>query len=417
MMSISGVDRVRIPSRTRSDSSAGRSDRPRIVILSTWHPEPADNGRKQRTRFMISTLSEHYDVVLVSLLPEEMLTQALPEVPGVWKQFELPLPVFRPGALDHIALGANRYPRSISATWSESTNRAICHLAREFNACAVLGTDLRTLRYLEAVSDIAPAILDEPDVSPFLTNGGWSVRARLRELKYRRLLAHASRRLSAAIVASEHEAVAYRTLSGGGHVAIVENGVPALPETTWRPVQSTALLYTGSLRYAPNAEAVEYFVSQILPRCEDEFPDLTLTVTGDRPDAMTGPMRHPAVELTGRLPSLHDTFIQSRLFVAPILSGTGTRIKLLEAMAYGMPIVSTTKGAEGLPVEHGIHLLLADDPTAFAGAVRQLLLSPDLSLRIGGAARELVRSRFTWDVVGGRLTALVNDCVREMAEV
>jgi glycosyltransferase involved in cell wall biosynthesis len=117
--------------------------------------------------------------------------------------------------------------------------------------------------------------------------------------------------------------------------------------------------------------------------------------------------RHPRLRLTGYLDTLDDILHESRVFIAPLLSGTGTRIKLIEAMAYGMPIVSTSKGAEGLAILPGRHMLIADTPVDFANAVSRLLEDTALCESLGVQARELVRTRYTWDASGNELRQLV----------
>jgi polysaccharide biosynthesis protein PslH len=409
-MRVPELDRV-LPHNTdlaRSSSPVSRHGRQKVAILSTWHPEPADNGRKLRTRFMIDALSTHHDVVLVSIIPEKETGASLPSVPGVWRQYVLPMPVFRPGSLTDALRGVSLYPRSISATWSRATARSITDLVSSHRVRVVIGTDLRTLRYLQAVDEDVPILLDEPDVSPFVRlDGQRSMRASIREWKYRRLLERGAPRLSSAIVASLQEAAAYRALAGGGHVTIIENGVSNIPAEVWTPNRSRTLLYTGSPRYGPNEEAITYFVRRILPSIETDVGEISVTVTGDCPAEMAEALCHPHVHLTGRLDNLNDVYLQSRLFIAPILSGTGTRIKLLEAMAHGMPVVSTTKGAEGLPVEHGKHLLLADDPADFASAVCELLNDERLACRLGSAGRRLIEERFTWEEQSLQLRTLV----------
>lgn len=389
-------------------------NRRRIALFSTWYLEPADNGRKQRTRQMIAALAGDYDVALIALLPAENGDRGpLRPVPGVWRQWVLPLPVFHPTAANALLAGLSPLPRSLVATWDPGTAAAVSAIARDIDACLAIGTDLRTLRYLLSLPPGIRTILDEPDVSPFVVDGmdgragRWRLRAVARERKYRRLLADASRRLDAVVVASAVEAAAYRRLSGSSRVAVLPNGVDAIPRWHWRLPDSLQLLYTGSITYRPNAEAVAYFISHILPHLEKEAPGVRLVVTGHAPDPVPRALRHPRVRYTGRLESLDAVYRESRAFIAPLLSGTGTRVKLLEAMAIGMPIVSTSKGAEGLDIVPGEHLLIADDAPEFAAAITRLLRDRDESECLGAAARALVRQRYTWDRLGSELRGLV----------
>ena len=386
--------------------------RPRVAILSTWHPEPADNGRKRRTRLMISALAGEYDVALISLLPPETPLDDLPAVPGVMHQSALSLPAFQPRSLAGLLGSVSLRPRSVVATWSKATARAIQERVTDLGIDVVVGTDLRTLRYLEYLSPAAATILDEPDVSPFVVeNGNATLRATLRERKYRRLLKGSAPHLGAVVVASDLEAVAWLALAESGTVHVIENGVHELPAEQWQPHGSRDLLYTGSLEYSANAEAIDYFVGRILPLLEREAGDVSLVVTGKVPNPLPESARHPRVRLTGVLDSLSAAYLQSGVFVVPVLSGTGTRVKILEAMAHGVPVVSTAKGAEGLPVNHDRHLLLADRPEDFAAAVLRLLNDRELALRLGAAGRDLVRERFTWELQGQELRELVNSLV------
>lgn len=401
--------------------------RHRVAFLSTWHPEPVDNGRKQRTRQMITALADDHEIALISLLPAEALAGGpLPGVPGVWRQWALPLPAFHPRSPASIVAGLRPLPRSLVATWDPDTAATIARIVQDIDAGAAIGTDLRTLRYLLSLGPSVRAILDEPDVS-FIVEAAAGSRGfrRLRALgrlrKYRRLLEPASRRLDAVIVASEIEATAYRQLAGSSRVTVLENGVSDIPQAPWTAPDSSQLLYTGSVTYGPNAEAVAYFVRAVLPELQAAVPSICLAVTGDVPARVPPAARDPHVRLTGRLPSLDAIYRASRVFVAPLRSGTGTRIKLLEAMAFGMPVVSTSKGAEGLEVIDGEHLLIADEPDVFAAATLRLLRDAALSASLGAASRSLVESRYHWTALGRRfrdlVDGLVTSCVIRHASV
>jgi glycosyltransferase involved in cell wall biosynthesis len=391
----------------------------RVALLSTWHPEPVDNGRKQRTRIIIDALSSEHEVILISLVdPATATGTRLPEVPGVAAQFQLPLPVFEARALAGLHHAFSRLPRSIVATWSPETSRQINQILSSYQVAAAIGTDLRTLRYLTSLPSCIARILDEPDVSPFVNASGASrgrLRARARKFKYRGLLDSATRRLDAVAVASARESEAFRALSGATG-SVIANVVPALPRNGWCPTSNAALLYTGALTYAPNLAAVEFLVRDVLAAIAPEYPDLQLTVTGSVPVPEPAIASHPLVNLTGNTPSLDSYYRNSRLFVIPLQAGTGTRIKLLEAMSYGMPIVSTRKGAEGLPVVDGKHLLLADSANELIGAILLLLEDRDLSSRLGTSARKLVAERFTAKAVDDVWRQLVADAIAQRQE-
>lgn len=125
---------------------------PRIALLSAWHPEPVDNGSKRRTRQMIDALTIDYDVVLISLLPPEEITEhQLPNVPNVWRQHILPLPAFHNRSLTALAAGLHPLPRSFVATWNHRTAAALIKIVNDEHVELAVGCDLRSLRYLLAL--------------------------------------------------------------------------------------------------------------------------------------------------------------------------------------------------------------------------------------------------------------------------
>jgi glycosyltransferase involved in cell wall biosynthesis len=159
------------------------------------------------------------------------------------------------------------------------------------------------------------------------------------------------------------------------------------------------LLFIGLLLYPPNADAARWLAREIFPRVRAIFPDCRLCIVGDAapPDLRDDLTDRQGVELKGRLDDLEPCYAQCDVALAPLRAGGGTRLKILEAMAYGRPVVSTTLGAEGLSVRHGEHLLLADTAEDFALAVVEIIRNGDLRIRLRAAARKLTEERYSWD--------------------
>jgi glycosyltransferase involved in cell wall biosynthesis len=396
--------------------AAANAARPRVAILSTWYPEPIDNGAKLRVRLMIDALAPDFDVLLVVLLGnDDMPEGTLTEVSGVESTHVLPLPTFRPRSVKSLVAAFSAEPRSIAATWDPALARHIAALMDAHQVDVVIGNDMRTIRYLVAIGDDIPTILDEPNVSPFAIEEGAPRRARVRQAKYQRMLARYDAGFDAVSVASTEEAAAYRRLSGRQQVEVLPNGVTTIPATTWTPPAGLQALYTGSLTYAPNAEAVAVWNRDVRPIVARALPDVSLVVTGTLPAVLPADVVHPSIHLTGRLDSLDGVYADARVFIAPIRSGTGTRIKLLEAMARGMPVVTTSKGIEGIAATAGEHALIADDPRDFAGAVVRVLTDDALAARLGAAGRDLVARHYGPGVLGDRLRSIVDAALARRA--
>ena len=168
-----------------------------------------------------------------------------------------------------------------------------------------------------------------------------------------------------------------------------------------RKRQPHNLVFTGSMDWLPNEDAIRYFTEQIMPRIKHEVPGVTLTVVGrdPYPSLVELSKRDPSIIVTGRVDDVRPFIEEAAVYIVPLRIGGGTRLKIYEAMAMEKPIVSTSIGAEGLPIRNGEEILLADTPESFAEAVIGLLRNQLVATELGkrGAAR--VRAEFGWDAV------------------
>jgi glycosyltransferase involved in cell wall biosynthesis len=179
-----------------------------------------------------------------------------------------------------------------------------------------------------------------------------------------------------------------------------------------QPLPDT-LVYAGSLTYRPNFEAMAFFLREIFPAIRAERPNVKLLVTG-KPDgqAQAALPSTDGVVFTGYLPDVRPTVAQSWVSLAPLLAGGGTRVKILESLALGTPVVATTKGAEGLEFVSGRELLIADQPSDFAEAVLSLLRDVGLRRRMSQAGRQGVKQKYDWDEIGQGYRRLVDTLAR-----
>jgi sugar transferase (PEP-CTERM/EpsH1 system associated) len=170
----------------------------------------------------------------------------------------------------------------------------------------------------------------------------------------------------------------------------------------------TNLVFTGSMDWLPNEDAIRYFTEQILPRIKESVPGVTLTVVGRNPYPALVELskRDTSVRVTGRVDDVRPFMEEAAVYVVPLRIGGGTRLKIYEAMAMEKAIVSTSIGAEGLPVEDGNEIVLADTAETFADAVIKLLRDESLTREIGMRAANKVRQNFGWDIVGDRFAEI-----------
>jgi sugar transferase (PEP-CTERM/EpsH1 system associated) len=167
---------------------------------------------------------------------------------------------------------------------------------------------------------------------------------------------------------------------------------------------SRRLVFTGSMDWLPNEDAMVFFVREVLSLIRAEEPDVTLSIVGRAPTpAVRKLAREPGVHVTGAVDDVRPYVDEAAVYVVPLRIGGGTRLKIFEAMAMGKAVVSTTVGAEGLPVVDGTHVMLADDPRSFARETVALIRDLDRRRQLERAARALVVSKYDWSAVAGEL--------------
>jgi glycosyltransferase involved in cell wall biosynthesis len=201
--------------------------------------------------------------------------------------------------------------------------------------------------------------------------------------------------------------------SGLANVALVPNGydAPAHPVGRVEVGDPPSLLLAGNYFYPPNADAAAHLVSAILPRIRERDDGVTLRLVGEANDSVAGLHRPPEVTVVGRVDAMEPELARADLVVVPVRYGSGTRVKILEAAAHRIPVVSTTLGAEGLGFEDGRHLLVADDPGGFASACLRLLEEPELRRRLVDEAEKQFLARFQWSSVRRQIRALALEVV------
>jgi polysaccharide biosynthesis protein PslH len=175
------------------------------------------------------------------------------------------------------------------------------------------------------------------------------------------------------------------------------------PRPTDPPPDGRTVVYFGLLSTVPNIDAVIHFVQDIWPRIAKANPEARCKIIGGRPPPSLLALAGPRVELTGFVPDLRPHLAAAAAVVVPLRLGGGTRLKIVEAMAMGKAIVSTTLGAEGIETVPGRDILIEDQPVAFADAVNRLLAEPSLAARIGQSARQLAVERYAWSAAAQAL--------------
>ena len=230
----------------------------------------------------------------------------------------------------------------------------------------------------------------------------------------------ACQRFDQVVAVSREDAEQMRREYGVTAVADIPTGVDT---EFFRPcgeaqVVPHSLVFTGSMDWLPNEDAIQFFIREVMPRIRASVPDVKLTVVGREPfpSLVEQSRRDPAITVTGRVADVRPYIERAAAYVVPIRIGGGTRLKIYEAMAMGKPVVSTTVGAEGLPVRAGAELLIADEPEEFATACVRVLTDETFARTLGAQAEATVRAHFSWDRVVAEFAALCTQAFEVRAE-
>jgi len=271
------------------------------------------------------------------------------------------------------------------------------------------------------VPDGVPIVLNEHNVESRLLQSQaqiepvwWRRRVKRQQVgALRRFERAACLRADAVLACSEADAGLLRQLAPGANVSVVPNGVDLayFDGPAGNPGNDLSLVFVGQMGWLPNRDGMEHFLAEAFPLIRT-CADVRLTIIG-RSDGLRVPAPlASAVRCTGFVEDLRPLLRDAAVYVVPLRAGSGTRLKILEAMAMGKAIVSTRIGAEGIALRDGEHALLADTPADFCAAVCRLLEDRALRLRLGEAARRLVERDYGWDAIGDRMLAVYDGVLR-----
>jgi polysaccharide biosynthesis protein PslH len=387
--------------------------RPSALFLAPEAPYPLAGGGSLRCASLLEYLGRRYDVdIIVFRQPGAPDPASLIPARLVRRGTVLELPHHRRSLAARALRNAGRVARRVPplvdrfAGFSADIARAIgggrYDLGLiEHSWCAP---------YLEQISPVCTrTVLDLHNVESVLharcaaTEGrGAATAHRVFQVASQELERTWLPRFSLVLATSQADAALARAIAPQARVSVYPNALPATPLPV--PGDEEAIVFSGNMEYHPNHSAVRFFRQDVWPRLRERWPNLVWRLVGKNPAAVrrftTG---DPRIEVAGPVVDAVVELARSRVAVVPLLTGSGTRLKILEAWAAGLPVVSTTLGAEGLPVQDGETALLADGAEAFASAVTRLLTCTELRRKIGSAGRLLLEKEFTWETAWKKL--------------
>jgi sugar transferase (PEP-CTERM/EpsH1 system associated) len=403
----------------------------RILMVANYLPYPVLSGGRLRIYHLLRRVAQHHEVSLAALLESPDDRDGIPHLRQFCHRVETAGPDRR--RRWRRATGMIRYalegnPPDLSLLHSDELAEKIRRLA------ASEGFDIVQM---ESVMGLYLDALPRPRMSKtvlMFQNVAAAQFARITRIersRYRKLRSwingtslrrwepRYAERFDRATTVSDADKELLRRLNPRLQVEVIPNGVDTealqpLPPTTPKP---PSLLFIGSMSYPPCVDAVLMFCEHILPLVRQAVPGIELRIVGADPHPAVQKLAGNGVQVTGRVQDVVAYYRDCTVCIVPLRAGGGTRLKILEAMALGRPVVSTTIGCEGLDVVHGTHLLVADTPEKFADATIRAVRDAGLRDALCANARRLVEARYGWNRIAGRLMDLYQSLAEDPAAV
>lgn len=384
----------------------------KILFLSRWFPYPVNNGSKLRIYNLLRGLSKYHDVTLLSFADRPEVSHNVPQIQEICSGVQvIPWRGFNPNSTRARFGFLSLMPRSLVDTFSSEMADKTTQLLSIQSFDLVIASQLSMAAYRPYFANI-PALFEEVEIGlSFGDAHSLKLKKRLRHtftwFKLRMYLSHLLDSFQACTVASEQERkLLAQNFSMKSKIEVIPNGVHMSEyENQHSPLVPNQLVFSGSFCYHANYDAMVWFVREVFPRILERVPDAHLVITGDHANLPLPSMKN--VTLAGYVDDIKTLISSSCVSIAPLLSGGGTRLKILEAMALGTPVVSTSKGAEGLGSVAGKHLLIADAPDKFADSVVKLLDDHRIRAEISSSAGRFVKENYDWEEVLPRFLQLV----------
>jgi polysaccharide biosynthesis protein PslH len=410
--------------KSTSEGHSVRQEVPvqRALLISTENPFPADSGGRLRLRGILDVLTQRFAIDLVTY--ERPASPELAEARSRLNLVQVPRTVTpRSAAFRSLYRRRNCGYMGHADLDMMTTARALC-VSESYRAVfidnTVLGYFIPRLRALQPQARFV-TIAHNFETS-LCTQLAESQRSMLRRAIFslsarhtRREETRVCRQTDLLLATSAEEAASFATLvpAVAGKTVVVPSciDVASYARLRQRRPEGESIVFSGDMAYFPNVAAARYFHSHIYPALKARRPGITLQLVGrnPHPSLLEIERQDPSVTVTGYVSDAAAHIVKSPVVIVPLLHGSGTRLKILEAWAVDRPVVSTSKGCEGLDCRDGHDLIIADAPDAFVDGICRLLDDPEFAARLARQARQTLLDRYDIRSIADRILATVED--------
>lgn len=393
----------------------------RILFLSTENPYPPDSGHRLRTYNILKCVASEHEIYYLGFIKKKEDMRCLDHVKKMCRDAEFVLiPDDASRVRTYLSLLRNLISPLpyVAQKYYVGAMREKIRDAVRTKAIDIVHFDMLHLsRYNKDTGDIGGVLVEHNVESTrllSLAKRQFNPIAKTffyyQFVKLRRFERDECGKFSCCVAVSEDDRKELNRLCPGARIEVVPNGVDTdyFAPGDGGDVQDHSAVWVGGMKDMYNRQAVEYFCDEIFPRVLDRLPDAKfVAVGGDPPKSLLALSRQNGnVTVTGYVDDVRPIVHRAHVFVAPIRSGGGTKLKVLNALAMGKPVVTTTVGAEGLDVIDGEHLLIANDAETFARGIVEVMCDPALAQRLGRNGRELVVRKYDWKKIGAKMSEI-----------
>jgi glycosyltransferase involved in cell wall biosynthesis len=398
-----------------------------ILFLSQENPYPPDGGHYIRTYNVLKLLAERHKIYFVATADNDWRSQNKSGLEELCETVDIFIPGHRAARLKFFwSLFLNLFsplPFSVSKNFSKKVSTRITRLIAEKNIDLVHVDILPLAYYYQDFKDL-PKILVNHNVESLRLFRWMKIEKNIFKkiylyLQYRKL-SHFEKTIcpqfDRCIVVSEEDKKLLQELCSSNNFVILPNGVDTqyYQGQNHRKVVENSMIWVGGMRFAYNGDAVDYFLEEIFPLLREKIPQIKISFIGNFPTSklLKYSKNYKNLIVHGFVDDIRPQMMEAAVFFAPIRIGSGTKLKVLNAMALEKAVITTTIGAEGIDAAPGIDLMIADTPQDFAAKTIYLLQHPEEASQMGKRGRKVIEKYYDWQAIGKTMQRIYDEVAK-----